>query len=46
MKPPREKETMVNDEDPFPLATSINIATIVSRAMPNAKKARRFSPSA
>ena len=33
------------DEDPFPPATSINIAATNSRAMLNAKKARRFSPS-
>ena len=37
---------MVIDEDPFPPATSINIATTDSRAMLNAKKAGRFSPSA
>ena len=44
MKPPGVKEAMVIDEDLFPLAASINIAAIDSRAMLNAKKAGRFSP--
>ena len=34
------------DEDPFPLAASINIATTNLRALLNAKKAERFSLSA
>ena len=34
------------DEDPFPPIALINIATIDLRAMLNAKKVRRFSPSA
>ena len=46
VKPLGEKKAMVIDEDPFPPAASIYIATIDSRAMPNAKKAGRFSPSA
>ena len=37
---------MVIDEDPFPPTASINIAAFDSRAMLNAKKAGRFSPSA
>ena len=46
VKPPGGKEVIVFDEDQFSLATSINIAAIDWRAMPNAKKARRFSPNA
>ena len=50
VKPPGGKEAMLIDEDPFPLAASINIATniatIDSRAMLNGKKAGKFSPSA
>ena len=46
VKPPRGKEAMVIDEDPFPPATSINIAATNSRVMLNAKKAGRFSPNA
>ena len=34
------------DEDPFPLVDLINIAAIDLRAMLNAKKVVRFSPSA
>ena len=34
------------DEDPFPLAASINIVATNLRALLNAKKAERFSPSA
>ena len=45
VKPPRGKEAMVIDEDPFPSATSINIVATDSRAMLNANKGRRFSPS-
>ena len=45
VKPLGEKKAMVIDEDPFQPAASIYIATIDSRAMPNAKKAGRFSPS-
>ena len=45
-KPPGGKQVMMIDEDLFPPTTSINIATTDSRAMLNAKKARRFSPSA
>ena len=44
-KPLREKETMMIDEDSFPLTTSINLAATDSRAMLNAKRAGRFSPS-
>ena len=42
-----EKEVIVKltNEDPFPIATSINIAATNSRAMLNAKKAGRLSPS-
>ena len=40
------KEAMTIDEDPFPPTASINIAATDSRAMLNAKKAGRFSPSA
>ena len=36
---------MVIVEDPFLPVTSINIAATNSRAMLNANKARRFSPS-
>ena len=36
---------MMIDEDQFPPVASINIVAIDSRAMPNAKKAWRFSPS-
>ena len=36
---------MVIDEDPFLPVASINIATTDSRAMLNAKKVGRFSPS-
>ena len=39
------KEAMVIDEDLFPLTASINIDAIDLRAMLNAKKVRRFSPS-
>ena len=46
VKPLGGKEAMTIDEDPFPPTTSINIATTDSRAMLNAKKAGRFSPSA
>ena len=45
VKPHKEKEAMVIDEDPFPPVASINIATIDSSTMPNAKNAGRFSPS-
>ena len=45
VKPPRGKEAMMIDEDPFPLVASINIAATNSRAILNAKKAERFSPS-
>ena len=40
-----KKEVMVIDEDPFPPAASINIVLIDLRAMLNAKKGERFSPS-
>ena len=40
------KEAMLIDETPFPLAASINITATDSRAMINAKKVERFSPSA
>ena len=40
------KEAMMIDEDLFPLTALINIDAIDSRAMLNAKKVRRFSPSA
>ena len=46
VKPLGGKEAMVIDEDQFPPAASINIVGTDSRAMLNAKKARRFSPSA
>ena len=46
VKPLGRKEAMVIDVDPFPLVASINIAATNSRAMLNAKKARRFSLSA
>ena len=46
LKPPGGKEAMTIDEDPFPQAASINIAATDLRAMLNAKKAGRFSPSA
>ena len=36
---------MMIDEDPFPLVASINIVANDLRALLNAKKARRFSPS-
>ena len=36
---------MMIDEDLFPLVASINIASTNSRALLNAKKAERFSPS-
>ena len=37
---------MVIDEDPFLLVTSIKITNTDLREMLNAKKVRRFSPSA
>ena len=53
MKFPKEKEVMVKpligkeammiNEDPFPIAASINIAATDSRAMLNAKKAKIFT---
>ena len=46
VKPPRKKEAMVTDEDPLPPAASININATNSRAMLNAKKPMKFSPSA
>ena len=46
VKPLGGKEAMVIDEDPFPLTASFNIPATNSRAMLNAKKAGRFSPSA
>ena len=46
VKPPGEKEAMGIDEDPFLLVASINIANTDSKAMLNAKKVERFSPSA
>ena len=46
VKPSEEKEVIVIDEDPFTPTTSINIAATNSRAILNAKKARRFSLSA
>ena len=45
VKPLGGKEAMMIDEDPFPPTASINIATTDSRAMLNAKKVGRFSPS-
>ena len=33
------------DEDPFPLVAPINIVATNLRAMPNVKKAGRFSPN-
>ena len=41
----KKKEAMVIDEDPFPPVATINIAATDLRAMLNAKKAGRFSPS-
>ena len=38
VKPLRGKEYMMIDEDPFPLAASINIAATDSRAILNTKK--------
>ena len=46
VKPPRGKEAMMIDDDPFPPATSIDIAATDSRAMLNTKNAGRFSLSA
>ena len=46
VKPTGGKEAMMIDEDPFPPVASINIAATDSRAMLNAKKAGRFSPTA
>ena len=37
---------MVIDEDPFPPVVSINISATDLRALLNAKKTERFSPSA
>ena len=46
VKPLEGKEAMMINEDPFPPTASINIVATDSRAMLNAKKARRFSLSA
>ena len=46
LKFPEKKEAMAIDKDQFPLVASINIATTNLRELLNAKKARRFSPSA
>ena len=46
VKPLRGKEAMMIDEDPFSPAASMNMAAIDSRAMLNAKKAKRFLPRA
>ena len=39
-------DAIMIDEDPFPPAVVVNIATIDLRAMLNAKKDERFSPNA
>ena len=46
VKSPGGKEAMMIDEYPFPPTASINIVATNSRAMLNAKKDERFSPSA
>ena len=46
VKPLEGKEAMMINEDPFPPTALINIVATDSRAMLNAKKARRFSLSA
>ena len=46
LKFPKKKEAMVIHEDSFPPVTSINIVATNLRAFLNAKKVKRFSPSA